>query len=1405
MQLGQSLGYSPEDIDKLIEREDRLEKEKYEREQRNVEREQKRFELELAGREKERLFLVAEKEKDRQHELALAQLKAEKSKSEQSDGESENECISRSAIPKIPPFDDVNDDMDSYLQRFEKLAVFYKWKESDYAYLLGTLLRGRALDLYVKLSPEVANDYKSLKAALLKEYVINADMYREKFNRSVVGEGESYVSFVSRLEHYLGRWLSMSNVKDFQELCDLLVRDQLLVSCPSDMRTFLKEREFSVAVDMAVCADRYVHAHAHNTKTRSKISEKQKQFHIPIKNEGNIPKCHQCGKLGHKRPDCYHNPKNFKHTGKGKADTKVQYVFNRELRPDNCLIDPNGSLFGKTVEVTFDSGCSTVIISDKIVPCEYKKGKLYKLYDYLGIPSYFPKVRCFLSCNFFKGWVSAYVAPIKFAEVLLGLVPGVSVPKIEISVGGKSSEGDIGCVTKQDEIEKFALAVQTRAGKAREKESLKPLVCPNLDLGVDKNTIILEQEKCPTLASIRKKVVNKEVTQVKMRKIRYEKVEGLIYRVCEDSKNRYEIGKKQLVVPKKYTRQILELAHESIFAGHFSHRKTSDKLFQKFFWPGASSDVVRFCKSCVVCQKYGAKGNVMKVPLKSMPVISEPFSKIAIDIIGPISPVSERGNRYILTIIDYATRFPEAVAIKNIDTITVAESLVEVFSRVGVPREILSDRGSQFKSDLMSEVNRLLSIKALFTSPYHAACNGAVERLNGVLKSMLKKLCVDHPSDWDRYIPSVLFAYREIPNDTLNYSPFELLYGRSVRGPLSILYELWTKENMNPELKTTYQYVFDLRNRLEETAKLAVQNAEISSRQYKKYYDLKTRNRSFKVGEEVLLLLPTSSNKFSMQWRGPYKVEQCHDNGVDYIIKVKGKSKLFHANMLKKFYRRESDMNESDVVQFCILDEEEEEVVSDVCDISFIDSSKSEVNINPELNDEMKKELNALVKEFSDVFCEIPGKTKTLEHEINLTTDIPVRKKPYQIPHHLVNVFDEEVGSMLKMGIIEPSTSPYCSPVVFVKKPDNSWRLCIDFRALNDITIFDSEPMPNRDEALKNFVGDKYFSEIDLCKGYFQLPLSLDSRKYTAFATSKGLMQFKMMPFGLKTAPASFIRLIRKVVLGLHNTDCYFDNLVVHNSNWNAHITSLRMLLLRLREHGLTAGPKKCFLGYPQIKYLGYVLGNDTLHPVDEKIESVCKMPLPQTKKQLRSFMGTVNFYKRFIENFSGISASITDLLKKHSSNNLKWSDEQIKCFEVLKEKLISKPILILPDFSKMFYLRTDASNNAIGAVLLQDCEGIKKPISYAGKKLLPREQNFATVEKECYAIVWGVNKFREYLLGKEFVLQTDHQPLVYLRKFKNLNGRLMRWSLALQNYSFVVEYIKGSENVGADMLSRCI
>jgi len=224
-----------------------------------------------------------------------------------------------------------------------------------------------------------------------------------------------------------------------------------------------------------------------------------------------------------------------------------------------------------------------------------------------------------------------------------------------------------------------------------------------------------------------------------------------------------------------------------------------------------NADVTRFCRSCDICQRTVATGRVTIVPLGKMPIIHTPFDRVAVDVVGPIYPATDRGNRYVLTVVDYATRYPEAVPLKNIHAETVAEALVNMFTRVGVPREILSDQGSQFLSAVMKEMCRLLSLHQLVTTPYHPMCNGLVEQFNGTLKTMLRHMCAKKPRDWDRYLGPLLFAYREVRQDSLGYSPFELLYGRTVRGPMCILKELLKNESVEPEVKSTYEYVVDLK------------------------------------------------------------------------------------------------------------------------------------------------------------------------------------------------------------------------------------------------------------------------------------------------------------------------------------------------------------------------------------------------------------------------------------------------------------------------------------------------------------------------------------------------------------------------------------------------------------------
>ena len=357
-------------------------------------------------------------------------------------------------------------------------------------------------------------------------------------------------------------------------------------------------------------------------------------------------------------------------------------------------------------------------------------------------------------------------------------------------------------------------------------------------------------------------------------------------------------------------------------SGHLGIKKTLDRVVAEFFWPGICGDVARFCKSCDICQRTIQKGRVSKVPLGKLPLIDTPFKRVAVEIVEPIEPLSDQKNPYILTMIDYATRFPEAVPLPGVESERVAEALVQMFSRVGIPDEMLTYCGSQFTAEVMQEVSRLLSLQQLSTTPYHPMCNGLVERFHATLKQVLRRMCAERPKDWDKYLPALLLAITEEPQESLGFAPFELLYGRSVRGPMAILRELWASEINDEQVLSTYQYVIELRERLEQTCKLARENLEKMQVKQKVYYDNCARSRKFGVGDKVLLLLPTDSNKLLLQWKGPYDVVEVVKR-MDYKIDVDGIVNTYHANMLKLYVERQ------DVVSHCLMSAEASSTVDE--------------------------------------------------------------------------------------------------------------------------------------------------------------------------------------------------------------------------------------------------------------------------------------------------------------------------------------------------------------------------------------------------------------------------------------------------------------------------------------------
>ncbi|GFO19508.1 Zinc finger protein [Plakobranchus ocellatus] len=398
-------------------------------------------------------------------------------------------------------------------------------------------------------------------------------------------------------------------------------------------------------------------------------------------------------------------------------------------------------------------------------------------------------------------------------------------------------------------------------------------------------------------------------------------------------------------------------------------------------------------------------------------------------------------------------------------------------------------------------------------------------------------------------------------------------------------------------------------------------------------------------------------------------------------------------------------------------------------------------------------------------------------------------------------ILRNELREIEDLGVIRKSSSPYVSPVVVVKKKDGTNRVCIDYRPLNKLTIFDPQPMTPPADIFQGMEKDQCFSKINLSKGYWQIPVPKEDIPKTTFVTMDCHYEFLRMPFGMMNSRATLTRAVKKLLCGMDNVVDYVDyvdDLLIHTETWEAHMKTLSELFKRLQEANFTVRPVKCLLGSRTVDFLGHSLGRGAIGLQDENVEKVRNATRPKTKREVRAFLGLVGYYKEFVPNFTAVSAPLSDLVRKGQPNVVIWGDSQKRAYNSLKVALTSKP-----DVNKKFVLRTDASDRGLGAALMQENGSTLFPVAYASKKLTHRERKYSVTEREALAIVWGVKKFSLYLYGTVFTLQTDHGALQFLNAAKFDSPRIMRWALALQLYNCDVHYIKGSENVGADYLSR--
>lgn len=471
---------------------------------------------------------------------------------------------------------------------------------------------------------------------------------------------------------------------------------------------------------------------------------------------------------------------------------------------------------------------------------------------------------------------------------------------------------------------------------------------------------------------------------------------------------------------------------------------------------------------------------------------------------------------------------------------------------------------------------------------------------------------------------------------------------------------------------------------------------------------------------------------------------------------------------------------------------------------------------------QQRQTLCALLSRFSHLFDnrsigEARHAGSTVEHVINTSSSPPVRAHPYRQSPAIEASIQKEIDKLLSDGVIEHSNSPWASPIVMVKKKDGTWRMCIDYRKLNAVTVPDVYPLPAIDQMLYNMTSARVFTTMDLQSAYNQILVDKEDQPKTAFIHRTGLYQYRRMPFGLRNAPATFQRFMNMMFATSDENMwiyvmVYLDDVIIFSVTIDEHMVHVAKVLCIISRHGLKLKLSKCEFAKIQVRYLGHILNANGVQVDPDKVAAVKAMPAPTKVVELQSFLGMVGYYRKFIAGFAKIAQPLVHLLNK--GTHWEWTEQCQKAIDTFKHMLTSAPVLAMPSYTNTepFIVQTDASVIGIGAVLSQrqpqtaiTSRTSERPIAYISRTLKKHEKNYSITHLELLAVIWALKKFRHYILGTKFIVQTDHIALQTIRNTKEIHsGRMARWVLALQEYEpFEVQYRKGSSNGNADALSR--
>jgi len=901
------------------------------------------------------------------------------------------------------------------------------------------------------------------------------------------------------------------------------------------------------------------------------------------------------------------------------------------------------------------------------------------------------------------------------------------------------------------------------------------------------------------------------------------------------------VHKVTVLTPSEIT--LLNTAH-NVVRGHLGVDQTYQRVQKVDSETPITKEAVKaYVQSCTICQKLrvtsrASLGDSPHYTMKSQDI----FDVFLMDHITTLPADDKYVN--ILSVFIPGPRYTFLFPTRTVSAEETADNLLKVFAVVSPPRCLRSDQGKAFTSKVILELSKTYGITNTFTDEYNHQQAGLIERTHAEALRHLRALVFAHdaPHRWTQFLPVVQQIMNSTVHSDIKISPSDLLFGLA-------------GSNLPPSDPpvSAVEYVRGLQAEQIRLWKRHLAYQELTSAKAPPPQPFSRGTWVLAKNNEQLM-----DNKLRMPWKGPYRVESYDSITGVYTVhnptsqRSKKDCLKFHVSQLKAY-----DASRTSNPVAVAAKDVDEHVVSHIVShtgsagkrktlrfsVAFEDGSIQNL---PYMDVRHLKALTDYLQKHPDLKCQV-DRTYAAEDEnlpkvmyfypeddvneymeglfttslperpasvtpmtITLTTmALPSSPAPRRLSPAMEDLLRTEVTKLLEANIIEKSHSSFASPTCLVRKPDGSMRFCVDYRVINNFMTGYAFPLPNTQTLIARTRKKRWFSKVDFKSGFFQLPLDVASRWITAFTTPFGLFQFTRVPMGLKPSPQWFQHLVQEILQDLVDqglVSVYIDDIIIHADSLELLRRTTDDIFNRFARHGLQLNADKCELEQRQIKFLGLIVNGEGTMVDSKRIHALSSISMPNTKKQLRSFLGATNYIRQYIHDYAKVVKPLHDACTADANGRmqgrLRWTPEMTTAFDTIKSKLQSPKTLYHLDYDRPIYLRTDASVDGIGGFLFQlDDSGDVRPVWFLSKSFNATQRNWSTNEQECFAMYYCIIQLEPLLLGHPFRLQTDHRNLQFIHDASA--PKVIRWRCRLQEYDFTIEHLPGEENIIADLLSR--